>query len=399
MSLAAPCQRIRNPRRDANARASLRRRRGIALFVALVALLLVALLTVASMHLAHADFRRARDETTMRQAANAADAGAYDFLRTWSSTPHEAVAVGATMGPDTLALPGSQAIRWLTRLTRTVWWSVSTGSAGDSTQRTLARRSVQVAYRLAWPTVTANAALVARDSVTVGGSARVVGTDTSLAAWAGLCAPVSHTAAIAMPDTTHLCDGACGAGAGARVAGLPALLDDSSAAFSARYAVFGGETWGSLTRRATIVVPPGGIVTPGAVVTAGQCDRSVSANWGDPGGVGACGSYAPLIWAMGDVEMRGGAGQGILLVEGDLTLSAGARFAGVVIVRDDLRSSGIGGTLLGLALAGDRRVAAGDHTLLDGQTLVQRSRCAVDLALERAAPLVRVARRSWAPFR
>ena len=79
--------------------------------------------------------------------------------------------------------------------------------------------------------------------------------------------------------------------------------------------------------------------------------------------------------------------------------NAGPAGVTVVIVRDDLRSSGIGGTLLGLALAGDRRVAAGDHTLLDGQTLVQRSRCAVDLALERAAPLVRVARRSWAPFR
>ncbi|MFN8665809.1 MAG: hypothetical protein U0164_01295 [Gemmatimonadaceae bacterium] len=374
-------------------------RRGIALFVALVALLLVAFLAVASMHLAHADFRRARDEGTMRLAVNAADAGAYDVLRSWPATPHEALPIGTTIGPDTLSLPGSSAERWLTRLTRTVWWSVSTGSAGDSAQRTLARRTVSVAYRLAIPTVAANAALIARDSVTLAGSARVVGTDTSLAAWAGLCAPVSHSAAVAMPDTTRLCDGTCGAGSGARVMGLPALATDSSAALASRYTVFGGETWASLTRRATIVVPPGGIVTPGAVLAAGQCDRTASTNWGDPGGVGPCASYAPLIWARGDIELRGGAGQGVLLVDGDLTLSAGARFAGVVIVRDDLNSSGIGGTLLGLALVGDRHVAAGDHTTLDGQTLVQRSRCAIDLALERAAPLVRVARRSWAQFR
>ncbi|MCC6931487.1 MAG: hypothetical protein IT359_21035 [Gemmatimonadaceae bacterium] len=376
-----------------------RPRRGIALFVALVALLLVALLSVASMHLAHADFRRARDESTMRRASNAADAGAYDLLRAWQAMPHEGLPVGATIGPDTVALIGGSAERWLTRLTRTAWWSVSTGSAGDSAQHTLARRTVQVAYRLAIPDVPANAALVARDSVTLAGSARVVGTDTALVGWGGLCAPLSHTAAIAMPDTTHLCDGVCGAGSGGRATGLPALTSDSSAAFASRYSVFGGETWASLTSRATIVVPPGGIVTPASVLAAGQCDRSVSSNWGDPGGVGPCASYAPLIWAQGDVEVRGGAGQGVLLVEGDLTLSAGARFAGVVIVRDDLRSSGIGGTLLGLALAGDRNVAAGDHSILDGQTLVQRSRCAVDLALERAAPLVRVAKRSWSPFR
>lgn len=373
-------------------------RRGIALLASLVAVLLLALLAIASMHLAHADFRRTRDEGTMRRAANAADAGAYDVVRRWSSTPHEITPVGTTLGPDTLQLTGSLAVSRTTRTSRTTWWTVSTGSAGDSLQRTLSRRGVQVAYRLALPEVLANAALVARDSVTVAGGARVVGTDTSLASWGALCPSLSHAAAIAMPDTSRLCDGSCG-GSVSRVHGLPALLVDSSAALPSRYRVFGNESWGSLTRHATVVLPPGSIITPAPSVAAGRCDRTRSDNWGDPGGVGPCATYAPLIWATGDVELRGGVGQGVLLVEGDLTVSAGARFAGVVIARDDVRSQGIGGTLLGSVLAGDASVAPGDHTLLDGASLVQRSHCAVDLALEWSARLIPMAGRSWAPLR
>lgn len=373
-------------------------RRGIALFASLVAVLLLAFLAIASMHLALGDFRRTRDEGTMRGAANAADAGAYEVARRWSSTPHEVTPIGTSIGPDTLQLNGSSAVSLTTRTSRTTWWTVSMGSAGDSLQRTLSRRRVQVAYRLALPEILANAALVARDSVTVAGGARVVGTDTTLAAWGTLCPSISHAAAIAMPDTTRLCDGSCG-GSGGRVSGSPALIADSSAAPTGRYRAFGGETWSSLTRNATIVLSPGSVVTPAPVVAAGRCDRTRSDNWGDPGGAGPCGTYAPLIWATGDVELRGGAGQGVLLVDGDLTISAGARFVGVVIARDDVRSQGIGGTLLGSVLAGDANVAPGDHSLLDGASLVQRSRCAVDLALEWSARLIPVAGRPWAPLR
>ncbi len=97
--------------------------------------------------------------------------------------------------------------------------------------------------------------------------------------------------------------------------------------------------------------------------------------------------------------MRGGTGQGVLLVDGDFTLSGGAMFAGVVITRDDLLSSGRGGTILGAALAGDAVVAAGDHTTLGGMTRVQRSHCAVEHALEWSARLVPLRQRAWAALR
>lgn len=375
-------------------------RRGVALLASLVAILLLAILAAGAMHLGRGDFQRARDEAVMRQAGNAADAGAWDVLRRWPLLPHESMPVGATWGPDTLQLAGATAVSRTIRASRTTWWVVSAASAGDSLARTLARRSVAVALRLAIPDIATSAAIVVRDSLTVAGGARIVGADTTLGGGGASCAATSPGAGVAMPDTTRLCDGSCGAGStSGRIAGLPALLADPTAGASARYSTFGPEDWGSLTRHATVVLPPGSIITPAPAVTGGACDRARSDNWGAPGGSGPCASYAPLIWATGDVELRGGAGQGVLLVDGDLTLSAGATFAGVVIARDDVRTQGVGGTLLGAVLAGDARVAAGDHSRLEGSALVQRSTCAVELALEWSARIVPVRQRSWSALR
>lgn len=375
-------------------------RPGVALFASLVAVILLAILAAGAMHLGRGDFQRTRDEGIMRQAGNAADAGAYDLLRRWPLLPHESAAVGAVLGPDTLQLSGATAVSRGIRASRTTWWVVSAASAGDSVANTLSRRSVAVALRLAIPDIAANAALVVRDSLTIAGGARVVGGDTTLAGWGTWCAAAAAGGAVAMPDTTRLCDGTCGTGSvSGRINGLPPLLADSAAGQVARYRVFGGEDWASLTRHAAIVLPPGSVVTPGPVIASGTCDRARADNWGDPGGSGGCATYAPLIWATGDLELRGGVGQGVLLVDGDLTLSGGAAFAGVVIVRDDVVTQGVGGTVLGAVLAEDARVAPGDHTRLDGSSLVQRSTCAAELALEWSARLVPVRQRSWSALR
>ena len=377
-----------------------RSRRGVALLATLVALLLLSILVAAVTRLVTGDFRRARDEGTMRSAADAADAGAYSVMRDWASRPHESVAVGGVLGPDTLRLTSARVVTRTMRTSNTAFWTVSESESGDSLSHTLSRRLANVAYRLAIPDLIANAALTVRDSITLAGSARVVGADTSLTAWGASCGPLAPGAAVAMRDTTRLCDGGCGRGSLAgRATGAPPLLADSSAADTSRYRVFGGERWGTLTLHAAVSLPPGSVVTPAPVVASGACDRSRADNWGDPSGAGLCGTYAPLIWARGDVELRGGVGQGVLLAEGDVTLSAGARFVGVVIARDDLMSTGIGGTVLGAALAGDERQSSGDHTSLAGSTLVRRSSCAIALAFERSARLIPVRARAWAVLR
>ncbi|MEO6445767.1 MAG: hypothetical protein ABIZ91_13570 [Gemmatimonadaceae bacterium] len=383
-------------------RSPCRRRNGVALLATLVALFLISILIVAVLRVATIDARAARDAATMLGAANAAESGAYAVMRDWAGRDHESLRVGDILGPDTLQNPLARSLTRTMRISSTTFWTVSEGEAGDSVARTLARRATNVAFRLAIPDVLIAAALTVRDSLTLAGGARVVGIDTTTPAANAFCSHMASPAgvAVAMPDTSRLCDGTCGSGSvSGRALGVPPLLRDSASADSARYLRFGAEQWSTLTTHAAVILAPSSVITAAPALTPSGCDRTRNDNWGDPSGAGPCGSYAPLIWARGDIELRGGAGQGVLLADGDVTLSAGATFAGVVITRDDLRSAGIGGTILGAVLAADERVSAGDHSRLDGATLVQRSHCAVVLALERSARLLPVRGRAWAPLR
>lgn len=375
-----------------------RKGRGFVLPATLVTLLLLLLLSTAVARLAAGDFRRSRDTRHTIAAREAADLAAHLILRDWESIGAETLAVGATTGTLPLALgSGARASSRVVRATDHLFWSVGLGEDGDSLAGTLARRGAHLAVRLAIPDVPLSAALTVRDSVTLAGAALVVGSDSTPMGWTGCAAP-APAAAVALPDTTRICDGGCGPGrAGGRVAGTPPLLADSAAALPSRYAAFGAESWQSLVAHAGLVLAPGAVVTPAPSVLGGRCDRALSSNWGDPTAPGsACGAYFPLVWARGDVEIRGGIGQGVLLAEGDVTLSAGALFAGLVIAKDDLLAVGTGGTIVGAAMAADVRPGTSDHTHLEGGARIQWSRCAVDRALQRSARPVPVRGRPWA---
>src|SRR4029078_9671685 len=135
--------------------------------------------------------------------------------------------------------------------------------------------------RLDMPMPVLNAALTVRDSAEVLAGGMVSGADTPLAAWAlvpsctGAPAPA---AGVAAPDTTHVCDGTCGAAAG-NIIGAPRMLADSLASDSMRYLLYGGPPRRALTARADVVLPPNANVTPGPAVNAGVCQLGAPTNW------------------------------------------------------------------------------------------------------------------------
>jgi len=76
-----------------------------------------------------------------------------------------------------------------------------------------------------------------------------------------------------------------------------------------------------------------GDVRPAPSAPAGACDTAAAANWGAPlDPTGPCGDYFPVIFAPDGLHVTGGAGQGILIVDGDLILSGDAQFFGSVVV-------------------------------------------------------------------
>jgi hypothetical protein len=253
-------------------------RRGIALFTALTALILVSLATLGLFHLSLAETRRSRAGGFTVQAAAGADGGALAFMRDWPLVPWDTVMVGDTTPALTYTFAAARALVRATRLSPFVWNVVSTSESGDSSARTLARRHVTALFRLAVPDLAVDAALTARDSVSLLGSARIIGADTATGSWAVGCAPGAPGAAVASPDTTRTCDGTCAAHSGTRATGAPPLIVDSSALNPARYLSFGAESWATLTAHASVVLPAGSIVTPSPAALNGASDRGPTAS-------------------------------------------------------------------------------------------------------------------------
>jgi hypothetical protein len=129
----------------------------------------------------------------------------------------------------------------------------------------------------------------------------------------------------------------------------------------------------------------------------GSCDTGNSLNWGDPARnlvlPGKCEDYFPVVYAPGDLAINGDMGQGILLVEGNLSVQGGFQFYGIVIVRGQLKTTGTGGHFNGAVMAAN--VDLGQN-LVSGNSTIQYSSCAINMSLNASAPAVRVRDRAWA---
>ena len=329
----------------------LKDRRGFALLLTLLVLAVLSTLLAGGFFLARIELATGRGVGASTRALLRAEQGIDAVLSPWTprydSLPFLVDTVLAS-GPSG---PGLLERRTLTRLMERLFTvrseAIVTGPAGD----TLARREVAVFVRTPVLQPDARAALSVADSVALAAGSRVSGVDT-IPAWPGCGPPDSSVAALLSRDSTLVsglpCPGC--------LQGTPSVLADS-AFTSAALAQVGMVGMGQLARRADLVAR--GTVTP-APVSGASCLVSASGNWGDPAG-GVCGGWYPVIHAPGSLTMAGGVGQGVLLVDGDLTLRGGAVFAGLALVRGRLLAGTGGGMVLGAVRAGsaDLRASSG----------------------------------------
>jgi hypothetical protein len=128
----------------------------------------------------------------------------------------------------------------------------------------------------------------------------------------------------------------------------------------------------------------------------GTCDRSAGTNWGAPHDARSpCFDFFPLIHSTGDLEIAGGSGQGILLVEGDLEVRGGFEFYGPVIVRGTLLVQGAGAHFNGGVIVAN---VNGGASALTGQASVNYSSCALTRSMLHNPSLTRaalLAERAW----
>jgi hypothetical protein len=382
-------------------------RRGAALTIALVFLVLIGILAAGGFTSSQQTFRGGRNALVEQRAFGVAEFGLNQQMAQWNTAlnlPPSAggFPVGAIDNSAVWVAQGDTARVRITRLGPMLYWIESIGRASIPSPQLQATRDVSALVRLAYPTIQPKGAITAGGDIRLWGAATVDGRDKL--PYAGTAEQWDSVKCASMrgPDMPAIV-----APPGANVdykpdniLSAPAVAFDAAAADSNTYVRFGTESWNTLARNASIKLP-GGVfgsdIFP--VDSAGTCQRG-DLNWGEPfraaGSVPSCYGNYPIIYVDGSLTLNGkGRGQGILLVNGDLRINGSFDFAGLIIVRDDINKGNGTAMINGAVMARNVSLADGGSDWVGTQD-VKYSKCAVESALRGSAVLTQVRERSWA---
>lgn len=371
-----------------------RRREGIAIVAALGGIVVIGALIAGVFFVSAQESQISGGSVVHERAFRAAELGLNTTLAKWDAPSMYDLPVG---GMDTLTYSGQGWVDTVlvTKLTARSFSLLSTGTAGSGRLARSSKRTL-LNVRLVTPDFDFGGALTVRGATTIGGSSDITGHDTSPSGWT--CPLTTDVlAGVVHPDPslikwlgTNCKDAAC-------VEGDPQVLADASAADDSTYFNFGDLDWASLTAMATKTVPGGAtLANVEPVVRDGACDVMAQENWGEPDHTNtatiACQSYFPIIHAQGNLHITAKRGQGILLVDGDLSLSGGFEFYGPIIVRGKLSITGTGAKLNGGVMAANVDL---DETKITGNATLKYSSCAVEKAIGGSANPRRIVERAW----
>ncbi len=376
-----------------------KRRKGFALAVAMVAIVVIGALIAGAFFTSTQEYRIGRNSLMDQRAFSAAETGVTQPVQGWLKSLNVTMAIGATR-LDTLTIPGgSYSVRRVTKVDSSTFWVMSDGYAGTRVGPLASSHRVNAVYRLAIPSFDILGALSVRGKVEVEGSSKVNGMDEIPEPWqsTALCpAAVGGKAGVAAPDTTLVCNGKCPEGKSEkeRITGIPAQSENPAAADTMTYFKYGDQSWNTLVANADVTLPGGNYKTLPSV-SGSSCNYADTYNWGDPNRTTACADYFPIIFINGDLKIQANSrGQGVLLVAGDLEMAGGFEFIGIMIVRDDIKSTGNGNKISGSAFAGNTYTT--DNTSITGNSEIQYSSCGIDRATKGSAVITRAMQRGFA---
>jgi len=282
--------------------------RGMALALTLVALVIVGALVASALFSGTAEQRMAENVRFGLQSFGVAEGAAYGALGTWPA--NRSTYTGRRAYPLDSAVPmqtdGSYS-GTVYRLSSTLYLLDVTGrdirSRADGLRDGISQR-LGLLIRIVPLQADIQAALTTLDeSVTRGGRNTFLnGTDNP------------------PPAGSNWSD--CGP-TGASVAGVRSTLDTT---VLYRY---GSSGYATLSQQASVQLAPGSY-RPSPVVVSGVCETNAQpSNWGDGNDhTSPCGAYFPIVWLKGNPpfsatstwSILGGQGQGVLLVDGDLSV-------------------------------------------------------------------------------
>jgi hypothetical protein len=367
-----------------------RNQRGVALPLALFTLVIAAVMITAVFYVGRLEQRMGNNSVAATQAFEAAETGITQVMDNWSPSTFNPLAPGTTVTLPTASVGANATYTASVRRLNSQLYLVQAEGRYLVGGQAVTRRQVARIMRLHPFAVIPEGALITRLGLSINGTAQIDGDDDNPVGWGSVCsgsgpdAPAvvdsAGTASIAMsgPCTGQAC-----------LSGSPRILDDPVSVTTANFNQLGGATFAALAASADKVVG-GTMGTLGPTFNAGACQTSDQTNWGSPDDpTGPCGGYFPIIYSPGDLELRDGNGQGILLVDGTLLMTGNARFYGIVLVRNTLQllSGSVTGTL-------NTNGGGGAPSLISG-THIGFSRCAIQRASSRVAQVEPMRERGW----
>jgi hypothetical protein len=366
-------------------------RRGIALPLALFTIVIAAVMITAVFYVGRLEQRLGNNSIASTQAFEAAETGIAKILDTWNSSysgmvPGDIVTLATTaVGPNAIYMASVR------RLNSSLFLVQAEGRFLVANVP-VTRRQVARLVRLNAPEIDPEGALTTRLGLTVTDNATIDGSDNIPGAWGVTCAaPFPQLAAIVDSAGAVVTTGPCTGQT--CLTGTPTIRTTNNARMS-MYNTFGSVTFAELAAGAEKVVSGSiaGVASstiPGSPPTCNTADPN---NWGDaldPGG--RCGNYFPIIYAPGDLDLVSGIGQGVLLVQGNLTISGPFQFYGVIVVQGVVTATN--GQVYGaLMTASDGGVPSGS---IGGTTEVKYSHCAIDRSLTGASVPDPLRERGW----
>ena len=363
---------------------------GFALPAAVFALVVVGVLVTGGFYLARQETRIGVASERSLEAFYMAERGANEVMSEWDMSTYGALTPW-TSSYTSKAVDGGVWVAGVTKMTNRLYLILSQGVLTEGMDVLgYGHRMTAYVARMDSPTMDIGAALTTIGKLVVGGSSLINGEDSIPTVWSGLCdAPVAPKPGILIDSLSNITT----EGKKHLKKGDPPVLENN-ALTSDSLLNYGELLWDDLTGMADKVYSDGQYVKQmhqdsvfinGSYICATADNWAVPRfNWGDPYNPGgACGSYFPVIHGKGDLIIEASDyGQGILLVEGNLTFKGGFEFFGPVIVKGEVITEGTGGHFMGGLVAAN--VSLNASSVL-GDAVIQYSSCAVSRAVLNSA--------------
>jgi hypothetical protein len=386
----------------------LRNERGIALVVAVVALVVIGAIVAGTFFVSNVEQRSAQNVVVAAAAQQAAEGGLEDAVGNIKAGDYPFGVADSTAYATNVALTTTTSYTvWVFPVNASTWLLKSVGTSNGATS------TLGEVVKAAVANAPLTSPLIVASPVTFNGNAFVIDGNNANPPVATGCPPSpspaqvyalrSQTSTGMNPGDKDNLLGITGGGTPPPPAGSGSAIANDPTVAAMMATIFGtGGTYDQFRSAATLVYAPATYTQrqPSTVVvnTLTKCNYADYSNWGEPKtATPECQSYFPIVLGTSSYgnpfKITGDRGQGVLLADGDLELTGGFEWYGLILVKGSFKITGTGAKVFGAVIA--QNGATVDDNTLSGNTHISYSTCAISRALNGVASVRPAGTRAW----